>query len=178
MRRKRSFPEPASPAARHDDMLTPRDAIDGRGRKIEHCAPYACGLEAKSVENGPGHGTKRPIGELIEGPARTDVLEGTGQDRRHLARRHRQERQTADDGPYRLFGEEIQMSELRRVHGQDSGVRKAVLQHGNEVPAVFDERQIMLADATREQRPREKRCLIAILPQLPKLYVAPMSEQV
>ena len=85
-------------AARCRERPPPGNAVDGSRRKIAQRSANAPGLEPQPVEYRARHRAARPVGELIETSGRLEIAESPGEDRHHLARRHRQQRQAADHG--------------------------------------------------------------------------------
>ena len=134
--------------------MPPADTVDRCGRQIlQRRADPPC-LQAKPVEDRPGHGAPGSIGKLIEMTTGPYPGKGTIEDRHHLARRHGQQRQAADHGAGLLRDRQPSVAKMGGIEIEHAGLRKSLLQKAGELRAIFDQDQI------GGERPRSRSALV------------------
>ncbi|WP_459617495.1 hypothetical protein [Bordetella sp. 2513F-2] len=134
----------------------PAEPIDCRGGKVGERSAYPFRLQSETIQQSARNRATWTIGELVEGTVRSHLAERTAQDREHLARRHRQERQSADDSASQPSVKEIDRPQSGGVHAERSRLRIVALEHGGKLGPELDQREVLLNGAAGDKGARKR----------------------
>lgn len=127
------------------------NAVDGCRWQIGEGASQAGGTQAKTAETAARNGAARAVGELVEDSIGAHVAESSAKDREHTLRRHDEQGKAANGGTSRSFAEEAVTVEATGVKLKDAGLGEALLKELGEIRAVFDECEVLFANALSKE---------------------------